>query len=281
MELTNKHGLPEAFVNAVKNDPYDSSVGDISVTKLIDAPHRRKLLIQNRDNLTTDVTDRVWALLGQAVHHVLERANEAKEVLREQRLVSTYNGMRLTGQFDTFNTKTGVLSDYKVTSVYKITNGQPPYDWIRQLNVLAQLLRDEFWDVKSIQIVAILRDWSSAEAERNESYPQSMVKVLELPLWSEPDTKDYINERVDLHKRVMAGDQLPCSDDERWAEPTTWALMKQGGKRAIRVFKHAIEVPVQLEANQYIEERKGGFRRCEKYCEVNKFCQFYEGEKNV
>ena len=35
MNLTNLYGLPDALVNAVRNDPYQGG-GDISVTKLID-----------------------------------------------------------------------------------------------------------------------------------------------------------------------------------------------------------------------------------------------------
>ena len=71
--VTNVHGLPEALVPAVTNDPYVGG-GDISVTKLIDAPQVRALTRKHHDKLVVDVSERIWALLGQGVHTVLERA---------------------------------------------------------------------------------------------------------------------------------------------------------------------------------------------------------------
>ena len=43
MNLTNIHDLPQALVDAVRNDPYEGG-GDISFTKLIDSAQRRVLL---------------------------------------------------------------------------------------------------------------------------------------------------------------------------------------------------------------------------------------------
>lgn len=70
--FTNKYNLPESFVNAVKVDNHVTK-GDISVTTLIDAPQIRQL--KKRHRITEDVSDRVFALMGTAVHHVLELAD--------------------------------------------------------------------------------------------------------------------------------------------------------------------------------------------------------------
>jgi len=70
---TNVHRLPQSIVAAVTNDPYVGG-GDISTTKLIDSPRIRQLTAINRDRITIDVSERVWSLLGQAVHTILERA---------------------------------------------------------------------------------------------------------------------------------------------------------------------------------------------------------------
>ena len=83
MNLTNLLGLPDAFVAAVKNDPYTGG-GDISATKLIDSPQRRVLYGKYKDFVVEDVSDRVWAVMGQAVHTVLERAGTS--ALVEERL---------------------------------------------------------------------------------------------------------------------------------------------------------------------------------------------------
>jgi len=52
--ITNINGLPEALVKAVQNDPYTGG-GDISVTKLIDAPQKRALWLQHHDAIEEDV----------------------------------------------------------------------------------------------------------------------------------------------------------------------------------------------------------------------------------
>ena len=76
--ITNKHGLPQSIVDAVANDPYVGG-GDISATKLIDAPQIMQLTRQHKDQITVDVSDRVWSLFGQAIHTMLERAGLRRE----------------------------------------------------------------------------------------------------------------------------------------------------------------------------------------------------------
>jgi hypothetical protein len=134
--ITNVHGLPEALVRAVTNDPYVGG-GDISVTKLIDSPQIRTLTAKHRDHITTDVSERIWSLLGQGVHTVLERAAlRAEGMVAEQRLFADVLGWSLSGQFDVMALETGVLSDYKVTTVYKLKNID---GWTQQLNLLRWL----------------------------------------------------------------------------------------------------------------------------------------------
>jgi hypothetical protein len=77
--FTNKHNLPESFVRAVKVDRHITR-GDISVTTLIDAPQIRQL--KRKYDVVEDVSDRVWALMGTAVHHVLELADVANHSAR-------------------------------------------------------------------------------------------------------------------------------------------------------------------------------------------------------
>ena len=91
-KITNIHNLPAAIVAAVQNDPYTGG-GDISTTKLIDSPQVRVLGAAHKDAISVDVSERVWALLGQAVHTILERAGlrEAGMVV-EERLYAEVNG---------------------------------------------------------------------------------------------------------------------------------------------------------------------------------------------
>lgn len=68
---TNKFNLPETLVRAVQLDTHVNT-GTISVTTLIDSPQIRKL--KEMHDYEVDVADSLYALMGTAIHHVLERA---------------------------------------------------------------------------------------------------------------------------------------------------------------------------------------------------------------
>lgn len=74
MAITNKYNLPQTLVDAATYNTHPVA-GDISVTQLIDAPQVRMLKKQVKGQLDEDITERVWALFGTAVHNILERAN--------------------------------------------------------------------------------------------------------------------------------------------------------------------------------------------------------------
>lgn len=96
--ITNKLGLPEAIVEAVKNDPYDPGHADISATGLISPPRKRALERTHRNDMEEDASDRIWALIGQSVHTILERAEPSAIV--EKRLYGRFGGWLVSGQFD-------------------------------------------------------------------------------------------------------------------------------------------------------------------------------------
>jgi len=266
--ITNVHGLPQSIVAAVTADPYVGG-GDISVTKLIDAPQIRTLMAQHKDKITTDVSERIWSLLGQAVHTILERAALRQEgMVAEDRLYAEVAGWQLSGQFDVMQMDTGVLSDYKVTTVYKLQNID---GWTQQLNVLRWLAHKNGIAVTSLEIIAILRDWKKGEAERKpDSYPQTPIVRVEIPLWSLEDAEEYILDRVQLHQYAQQGGRVDCTDEERWYTGTQFALMKEGGKRAVKLFD---ERPTDIPEGHHVEERPGEHRRCASYCEVRHFCR--------
>lgn len=70
--LVNKYNLPQTLVDAVTYDTHKLA-GDISVTTLIDGPQVRYL--KTTHDYEVDVSDCIYALMGTALHHVLERAN--------------------------------------------------------------------------------------------------------------------------------------------------------------------------------------------------------------
>lgn len=273
---TNVHDLPAPLVQAVINDPYTGG-GDISATKLIDAPQIRFLSRKHHDAIVVDVSERIWSLLGQGVHTVLERAAlRAEGMVAEQRLFADIAGWKVSGQFDTMALDKGILSDYKVTTVYKLSN---PDAWIQQLNVLRWLAHKNGYDIKGLEIIAILRDWKKGESERRHDYPAVSIVKVPIPMWPLEEAEEFIEERVILHRAASAGSHIPCTDDERWYTGTSFALMKHGGKRALKV-AHTREELGEPADEQFIQERPGEYRRCQSYCEVRQFCpQWNNGEE--
>lgn len=272
MNLTNIHDLPEALVEAVRNDPYTGG-GDISVTKLIDSPQRRQLLKEYKDSIVEDVSERIWSLLGQAVHTILERANVSDIV--EERLFADVDGWKLSGQFDRLDLRAGSLDDYKCTSVYKVMMSDMK-DWERQLNVLRWLAIQNGYDVNQLRIIAILRDWRKSDAKHKQGYPQKPVATVDIPVWPLEETYQYIRDRIALHQAVEAGTKVECTDEERWYSGTTYALMKVGGKRAIKVVERKEDLGSEIPDGTFVEERLGIYRRCSEYCEVSNFCSQYQ-----
>ena len=57
MKYTNHSNLPEVFVRAVQNDPYNAEGSDITCTTLINPPRIRMLSKRNWDLLEEDVVD--------------------------------------------------------------------------------------------------------------------------------------------------------------------------------------------------------------------------------
>lgn len=268
MNITNKHDLPQPFVDAVVNDPYDRGHSNISATSLIDSPQRRALLSLHSDHITEDVSDRLWALLGQAVHTILERAED--EARTEERLFAEIGGWTVSGQFDRYLSD-GVIEDWKVTTTGKVLRNDHA-QWERQLNVLAWLARENGLEVTGIRITAIMRDWSKGRAMNDGNYPASSVAKIDMDLWPHHVAEEYIHAQVAKHQQARDGNLEPCTDEERWYTGNKWAVKKPANKRARRVYDTEAEAIADLKDAEIVEHRPGEYMRCEHYCEAAPFC---------
>jgi hypothetical protein len=296
MELTNISNLPKAIERAVKNDPYDSSGSNISTTRLIAPPRIRVLEQRNFDLIKEDVSDRIFSLLGQSVHHIIERA-KLKVDISERRLFykddAITNGWTLSGQFD-YLTRDGNLIDFKVTSAWAaldaLTNGKD--EWENQLNVLDFLCRKNQKDltrykkeikVKSLSIMAILRDWSKLKVMQSDNYPRKQVVMIPVRRWSEEQQEIYVKARIKLHQDAEQSKELPmCTAKERWRKEDSYAVMKDNRKTAWRLFATKEEAIQFIFSQKMIEGkgcnivfRKGEDVRCQHYCRVNEFCSHF------
>jgi len=296
MKITNRSNLPKVIERAVINDPYDSSGSNISTTRLIAPPRIRVLEMRNWDLIEDDVSNRIFSLLGQSVHHILERS-KLKVDLAERRLFykddKITNGWTLSGQFDLLS-RQGDLTDFKVTSAWAaldaLTNGKD--EWENQLNVLDFLCRKnqktltrykKEVKVKSLNIMAILRDWSKLKVMQSDNYPRKQVVMIPIRRWSEEEQENYVQARIKLHQDAEKSDQLPlCTAKERWRKEDSYALMLDNRKTARRVLPTRQDMDKYMKDNKYVEGqgckvvfRAGEDVRCQHYCSVNQFCSHF------
>ena len=116
MKITNKLNLPPAIYNAVCNDTYDGNIENTySATTLIKDPCEIILTNRHAAEIEEDASESLYALLGSALHEVLDRAKEDENEIREERLFYEFPEGAISGKFDSFDATPGkeVLRDYK------------------------------------------------------------------------------------------------------------------------------------------------------------------------
>lgn len=283
MKLTNKFNLPDTILNVLERPTYSKGKAHISATELLNSPRIVQLKRKYWEHIETDASEMVWALFGSAVHNILEHGKGENHIV-EQRLGTEIDGWRLSGAIDLQEEdENGAISikDYKVTGAWSVMNEKR--DWHNQLNVYAYLVEKEVQKtVKSLQIVAIIRDWSARDTVK-ESYPQSPIVTIDIPVWPMAEREAYIRDRVHQHSSAYfametSGELPECSEEDMWEKPTMYAVMKVGGVRAKSVHKtledaqHALN---QLKGYN-LEVRQGERTRCAKFCQVSDFCTQYK-----
>ena len=290
MQLTNNLGLPDVLFRAIQNDKYSKGGADYSISELINPPRMTILKQRYDDQIVEDISDKIWTLLGKAVHYILEQAREIN-TLSEERLFAEIKERLASGQFDRFYAN-GKIMDFKFTSAWTVVYGSRIKEWTPQLNSYAYLLRSIGFEVNELEIVAIYKDWNVPDALQHWDYPLYESQTIPLELWSFEEQKQFLEERIELLKENenLPDDKLtPCNPEEMWESPTTYAVMKQGRKSAVRVFdseEKAQELLDEKGKGHSIEIRPGTRTRCLGkevrgrqiiYCPVREFCsQFKE-----
>ena len=141
-EFCNVHQLPAAIVEAVRNDPYPRERSwDFSATELVAPPQLVALKRLHEAELEEDAADRIWALFGQSVHTILERAEPT--AVTETRLYGRWGTWNLSGQADRLvaldpQARRIRIEDYKTTSAWSVLE-RPKSEWIQQLHILQWL----------------------------------------------------------------------------------------------------------------------------------------------
>ena len=291
MIFSNDQDLPNAVHQFLIYSDYN--VGgpkfDISATKLIDSPQIAQHWRDFGKEVVEDSSARLYSAMGSGIHSRFEQANASNpDVMLEKRFMAEFphpiegkmpslpyllrEPLTLSGQIDVFEFKTKTLADLKNVSAWKLVHGD--YDsFERQLNIGAYLMKQNGFEVDSLEVYAFCRDWSRGrQGERD--YPDQPIQIIPIHMWEEDQQLEYITERLELH---FGEGEKACTPDDMWAKPGTFAVKQKGKKRALRV------LPTKEKANSWIssqglsgkesvsiEERPATYARCESYCAFGK-----------
>ena len=291
--MTNNLNLPKPFVDAVTSD-YRPTKGRYSVTRTLGSPCEAVLLRRHAHEIDGDVADSVWLIFGSAVHKILEESQETESQIKENFLsVPIDDRYTLSGIFDLYDDSTGTVTDYKTASVWKVKFGDFS-DWRRQTLYYCWMLRQiGFSNAGRGEIVALIKDHNRREAGKDPKYPQHPVFVVSWD-FSEEELSEAESEIREWFRAVEVAEStpdeqlVPCTPEQRWAKPERWAVRKGRQKRALRVLDS------EEAANEYmnshvgshgsgslwIEHRAGEDTKCEGYCDVRRWCPYYQAKVN-
>jgi hypothetical protein len=280
MKITNKLNLPWGLVKAVSTERHNQP-GCISATTLIQGVKQIILTDRHWDELEDDVSDRIWALFGTAVHSLLEQ--EGENDFTEQKMSFPVGDITVTGRLDYYDMKHGVICDYKTAPVWKVMYNDFS-DWRMQGMIYAWLLRKNNFAVEKCRFIALLKDHSKTKAARDRQFPQNPVYVYEydVAFLNLLRTENFIKSKVREYIRCSAlgdNDIPPCNPDERWDKATVYAVRKDGRKTAVRVLenKEAAEaMAAGLGKGHFVEFREGESIKCQSYCLCHEYCNYYQ-----
>jgi PD-(D/E)XK nuclease superfamily len=284
MKITNQFNLPKPFENIARNPTYSKGKAHISATSLLNSPKIITLLKKHDADLTQDVADMLPSIFGSAMHYIVEKGADENNLV-EERFHAELDGWHVSGAVDLQVVDSdGIhIKDYKTTSVWAVMNDKP--EWEQQLNIYAWLIAvNKKVTIKSLQIVAFLKDWSKKEAERKPDYPQKGIAMVDIPLWTFEEQEAFIKGRIAKHSAaefaMETNAELPdCTPQEMWEKPPVWAVIKQGNVRAksLHDSPELAEIAKKELGSEYeIQIRQGERTRCKDYCLVNKWCNQYK-----
>lgn len=274
MRVTNKYNLPEALVLAVEK--HEHKKGNFSVTQLEKGATEIALEMMYANKLEMDVSDMFNMLLGTAVHKLLEK-QEQEGVLNEKYMeIPIFAGFTVSGTADVIDEVTEEIIDYKTCASWKIIF-KDYSDWREQLKGYIYMwyaLTGKLYHTG--KIVAVIKDFSQTEAQRKADYPQKPIITIGFEFTDEEIfgvPEKWEEKIVSVLQKLITQDFGKCSNEERWAKPAVYALMKEGRQSAVKLYSSEAECKEAVEANgkgYYMEYRAGEDTKCEKYCVAGK-----------
>jgi len=273
MKINNYYNLPPGLVSIIRDESHPPKKNRFGTTQLIGPPLIRTLLLEKWDDLESDVSDYLWALLGTGVDKLVSSATDAESV-RQHKMEREIGDYTLVGVADVINDD--ILADWKCTSCWSYLNGIKP-EWVAQLNVYDWMYSKEKKKddvpIRHLKIYAILRDWQKSKVV-DPNYPKIPFQISYIPQWTREQQEGYINSRILDH---TSNPYRECTPEEKWQRDTTYAVKSKGKKRAERVLDSSVAAEEWMKKNRkgdYIETRKGVCIRCSDYCPVRGVCKY-------
>jgi hypothetical protein len=209
-------------------------------TSLNKPPQEVVLSERFRDTRELDIADFVKAFIGSMCHDYFARSagvednhysddwtwgGSPEEIVvtgpAEVRLAADLHGMDISAQFDYYDTKRGILWDYKFISAWGgvFEPGFPDHlhQHMNTRTIMAE--HPAYPDPKQCKNLLIYTDWSAGKV--GGKYPEHPIEVFTHPTKTLAECQAWTKERIRLHQQNMQamdlGDALtPCTDKERW-----------------------------------------------------------------
>ena len=210
MIYTNNYGLPESLVRAVQNNDYNKGDADFSATELLKPPQINRLFHEHEQDISEDVADVIYRVLGSGIHEVLEKAYEGTEGVLEERLFATIDDVTISGAVDL--REFHKIMDYKVTATYTIIRAEHE-SWEQQLNIYDWLAWKNDHVVNELEVIAILRDWKKSQRFK-ANYPDQGVITLPIEQWDHDRQEEFIRRMI---KEQQEDPPRYCTSEETWS----------------------------------------------------------------
>lgn len=294
MKYTNKTGLPKQIINAcLEDDGHEPVPNTYHVTELIKPVKQSILERRYWDTIELDASDCVWLVFGKAVHEVLQYGNisnfQQAEKYIERELKVDADTVKIVGRMDLYQSRWKTIVDWKTATTTKVLHGDYE-EYRRQGLEYAWILQGQGIQAGHLKFTMFLKDWSKGQLRmarlQGKPYPESAIHIWEYTITKKDmeEIDQWIRDRIRTIRECekTPDDLIPtCSDEERWASPTRYAVMRDGRKSAVKLCDTPEEAQSLINSGQgdRIEIRLGISRRCEDYCLVKDYCRFYKETK--
>jgi hypothetical protein len=309
MRIVNDMGMPDHAFQAFKKlqgrlEP--PTLDYIGVTTLMGAPLPRYLNARYWHQLEVKASETMNAIQGQLGHLLFDKVETT--TISKIPLQVEHDGFTIKGEADYYDPILFTLGDNKFKQVNSVTAQRISKDdsLERQLNIYCWMARKMGYDVRHLQGDIYINGWTVYKSYGDSAYPKAPYLKIPIPIWEEAFTTQYLSERLKLHDtravqilrahgtaNAVSGPvadaldeamlEIPvCTDEERFAQPTKYAVMKEGMKRAVKLFDDKIDAEYFAQAPKLsVVERKGGYMKCLHYCGVRNFCVYNKKDEIV